>query len=182
MGTYGSKGDVTLQEVNKMSEPTQVVHDIRISKDYLVAASKYSGTFVYEKNSGNYTFQHNYVPTNFVSSLDVNNQGILVQGGYDKTAYVSIASDVTFSSVQNISTSSQILFVDLNDEDHLLLGHINGDISVYLWEGKEFTLQHSIVNEKGRVEGGKMCSDGSILALVEVEGEFFFKSFTHEGE
>ena len=103
--------------------------DIAFIEDYLFVGDEYSGCSAYKQESGSFSLEHTLDHGQFLSSLDSEDSlQLLVQGSYDRTAYVYKKSDSGLSSVQNISTESQILDVDLDDGGRLVLGHMNGDI------------------------------------------------------
>ena len=94
----------------------------------------------------------------FLSSLDSEDSlQLLVQGSYDRTAYVYKKSDSGLSSVQNISTESQILDVDVDENGRLLLGHMNGDISEYSWNSSMFNAENKFPTAGARIYGVKSC-------------------------
>ena len=97
---------------------------------------------------------------------------LLVQGSYDRTAYVYQDSGSGLSSVQNISTESQILAVDLDANGRLLLGHMNGDISEYSWNSSVFNAGSKFPTAGGTIYGVKSCPKEEIVALKEKEGRF----------
>jgi hypothetical protein len=94
----------------------------------------------------------------FLTSLDYQDSfQLLVQGSYDQTAYVYKNSGSEFSPIQNISTGSQILAVDLDINGRLLLGHMNGDISEYSWDLFMFHSENNFPTPGGRILGVKSC-------------------------
>lgn len=74
--------------------------------------------------------------------------------------------------MQNISTGSQIMAVDLDTNGRLLLGHMNGDISEYTWNLSQFNAENKFPTTGGRIYGVKSCPNEEIVALKEKEGRY----------
>ena len=144
-----------------------------MSGDNLVVSEDYTGSRTYKQEAGSFSLDHLLDQSKFLSSLDiVDSLQLLVQGSYDQTAYVYKDSDSGFYSVQNISTESQIMAVDLDANGRLLLGHMNGDISEYSWDSSVFTAGSKFPTVGGRIYGVKSCPNEEIVALKEKEGWF----------
>jgi hypothetical protein len=77
--------------------------DIAFIEDYIVVGDQYSGSSVYKQESESFSIEHALDHGQFLSSLDSEDSlQLLVQGSYDRTAYVYKKSDSGLSSVQNI--------------------------------------------------------------------------------
>ena len=126
---------------------------------------------MYQQESGSFSLNETLGQGKFLSSLDSEDSlQLLVQGSYDRTAYVYKDSGSGLSSVQNISTESQILAVDLDADGRLLLGHMNGDISEYSWDSSVFNAKNKFPTEGARIYGVKSCPNEEMVALKEKEG------------
>ena len=140
----------------------------------MVVGDQYSGSSAYTQESGSFSLNHTLDHGKFLSSMDSEDSlQLLVQGSYDQTAYVYKDSGSGLSSVQNITTESQILAVDLDADGRLLLGHMNGDISEYFWDSSVFNAEDKFPTTGGRIYGVKSCPKEEIVALKEKEGRFY---------
>ena len=111
-----------------------------------------------QQESGSFSLNHTLDHGKFLTDLDSEDSlELLVQGSYDRTAYVYKKSDSGLSLVQNISTESQILDVDVDADGRLLLGHMNGDISEYSWDSSMFNAENKFPTTGGRIYGVKSC-------------------------
>ena len=147
--------------------------DFAFTGEYLVVSDQYSGSSAYTQESGSFSLNHTLDHGKFLSSMDSEDSlQLLVQGSYDQTAYVYKDSGSGLSSVQNISTESQILAVDLDADGRLLLGHMNGDISEYSWDSSVFNVKNKFPTAGSRIYGVKSCPRKEVVALKEKEGRF----------
>lgn len=170
----------------KVEEPVELqgerkVIDIAISGDDLVVAEEYMGSRTYKEQEGSYVHNQTLTHSKFLTSLDTEDSlQLLVQASYNRTAYVYQDSGSGFTWVQSISTSSQVMAVDL-DEDRLLLGHRNGDISEYFWQSSEFVLEKNFPAQGTSIYGVKSCPDSAIVALKETAGRFHLLHIDQSG-
>lgn len=86
---------------------------------------------------------------------------MIVLGSFDKIAHIY----KDFQPFLNITTNSQISTVDLNPSADLLLGHMDGQISLYSWDGSTFQISNNFADEGSRVLGVKLCSDKKMVIL-----------------
>ena len=151
--------------------------------DNLVVSEDYTGSRTYKQEAGSFSLDHLLDQSKFLSSSDtVDSLQLLVQGSYDRTAYVYKDSDSGFYSVQNISTDSQIMAVDLDADGRLLLGHMNGDITEYSWDSSVFNAKNKFPTAGAATYGVKSCPNEQIVALKEKEGWFHLELMGASGD
>lgn len=77
---------------------------------------------------------------------------------------------------------SQLISVDMSGVDcSVLLGHRDGSITLHQpsnYDAKALNIQ----NDGYSILQNKLCSDGSVLALAQKDGNFFFRHFSSTGE
>jgi hypothetical protein len=158
---------VDFSQTQELVEAERKIVDLQSSGEDLVVLEEYHGSRTYKKVSGSYSFNKTLDPSRFLSSVSIDNSlKLMIQGSYDRVASVFMDSGSGFSSIQNISTDSQILDVDFNSESlRLLLGHLNGGISSFYWDSPQFHSEANISSEGTRIYGVKSCPDKSIIAL-----------------
>lgn len=130
------------------------MNDIKISGDHIAISTKYSESFLYKKGDTNYDLWSNFNQSLFITSIDLDvnlggsdSLGLLVEGSSSKEAFVNL----DFVANDNLFTDSQILDVDFNSNRELVMGHMNGAISYWTWDGHStFIAESNFTNEGGR--------------------------------
>jgi hypothetical protein len=79
--------------------------------------------------------------------------------------------DGSITPLDESTTESQTLHIDIFESAGIVLGLMNGEIA---YEGVE---SGSIINEGDRVEQVKLCSTGKIISVIEEGGFFVFKMY-----
>jgi hypothetical protein len=117
------------------------------------------------------SFPDNY----FMSSIRVQSTlKTLVVGTYEKSVLVYIDSGSGYDLNETIETASQVMDVDLSEENKLVVGMMNGDVSQYGSDGESFknTPPSNFSHTGSRVYGVKACPEGRKVVLMEKDGVF----------
>lgn len=182
--SFGNKDELVINELENPIQLPRQVTDLAIAGDRVLAVSKYSGAFLHSRSGDDYSEEKSFTESRFFSSLDMEGElGLVVLGSYSRQVHVHHDTGSGFTSVQNISTTSQVLKVSVSGEaGKLLVGTMSGDLISYSWDSQTYFTQDSTISNLGaRVYGLKACHDGSLLALLEVFGWFVFKAYDADG-
>jgi hypothetical protein len=182
--SFGNKDELVINELENPIQLPRQVTDLDIAGGRVLAVSKYSGAFLHSRSGDDYSEEKSFTESRFFSSLDMEGElGLVVLGSYSRQVHVHHDPGSGFSSVQNISTTSQVLKVSVSGEaGKLLVGTMSGDLISYSWDSQTYFTQDSTISNLGaRVYGLKACNDGSLLALLEVFGWFVFKAYDADG-
>jgi hypothetical protein len=106
----------------------------------------------------------------FISSITVQSSlRTLVVGSYQNRVLVYKDTGSGFDLNETISTESQVLHVDLSQENKLVVGMMNGDVAEYSSDGESFENNppSNTTHSGSRVYGVKGCGEGKKVVVVE---------------
>ena len=83
---------------------------------------------------------------------------------------------------QTIISDSQVEGVDLSPDGTLLLGHKNGNLTFYRYDGQQFEYVASMIHSESAILDTIICPDSLMLALVEYNGLFYLRTYTVDTE
>ena len=162
---------------------TRSITHLHLSGDLLLATEKYSQTELYQiTESGLQSLGDPFGEDIFTSDGDINAEHkCFVLTSHTKKAYIYKQVDGTFTLNHTIQMNSQVTSVDMSSIDcSVLLGHQDGSLSLHAPSDYD-TPTMEVPNDGYSILQNKICSDGSVLAVMEKGGEFFLRHYDSEG-
>jgi hypothetical protein len=176
---YGKKVDLTFTPMDAVETATRSITHLHLSGDMILVTEKYSQTELYQiTESGLQSIADPFGEDIFTSDGDINAEGkCFVLTSHTKKAYIYKQVDGTFTLNHTIHMNSQVTSVDMSSIDcSVLLGHQDGSLSLHAPSDYDIPTME-VPNDGYSILQNKICSDGSVLAVMEKGGEFFLRHY-----
>jgi hypothetical protein len=173
-GYSGFKEVEGINTVNTVLDASRTITSVEVSGSQMLASSKYSGLFLFEKGAEGFNLSKHLGGNIFISDVDiVSSLDTFVAASHNRSVLVYKDEGEGYDLTQTIQTKSQPLHVDLSHNKKVLVGMMNGDLAL-LSPGFQDSINvgDNITHEGQSIFGVALCSDDSKIALIEREGLF----------
>jgi WD40 repeat protein len=129
---FGEKEVVEIKDVNTVQDANRAITSVKVSGNQMLASSKYSGLFLFEKGAEGFSLSKHLGGNIFISNVDiVSSLNTFVAASYNRSVLVYKDEGEGYDLSETIQTESQALHVDLSEDKKVLVGMMNGDLALF---------------------------------------------------
>ena len=129
---FGEKEVVEIKDVNTVQDANRAITSVKVSGNQMLASSKYSGLFLFEKGAEGFSLSKHLSADIFISDLDIiSSLNTFVASSYNRSVLVYKDVGEGYDLSETIQTESQALHVDLSEDKKVLVGMMNGDLALF---------------------------------------------------